>query len=161
MASEHPHEPASVELGPDAFADLRLDRQVCLALQIADSQITRIYRELLKPLDLTHPQYLILLALWERPRSTMGDLRRALFMDTGALTPLVKRMETAGLLKRSRDSQDERRVWVDLTEKGRELRTAVAGVRQEVARRIPLSPEKLAELRTGLQLLNHALTSRD
>ncbi|HEY8616942.1 MarR family transcriptional regulator [Phenylobacterium sp.] len=143
-----------VSLSPEAYDDLQLDRQLCLAVQICDSQITRIYRELLKPLGLTHPQYLVLLVLWELPRATMGDLRRALCMDTGAITPLVKRMEAEGLLKRSRDQADERRVWVDLTDKGRKLRDAVAGVRQEVARRIPMSAAELGELRSVLQRLN-------
>jgi DNA-binding MarR family transcriptional regulator len=138
----------------DAYDDLQLDRQLCLAVQIADSQITRIYRELLKPLGLTHPQYLVLLVLWELPRATMGDLRRALCMDTGAITPLVKRMEADGLLRRSRDTADERRVWVDLTDRGLNLRDSVAHVRQEVARRIPMSAEELGELRTVLQKLN-------
>ncbi|WP_374469099.1 MarR family winged helix-turn-helix transcriptional regulator [Phenylobacterium sp.] len=141
-------------LTPEAYADLQLDRQLCLALQISDSQITRIYRELLKPLGLTHPQYLVLLVMWERERCTMGDLRQALCMDTGALTPLVKRMEADGLLARSRDTADERRVWVDLSERGWALRDEVAHVRQEVARRIPMSAAELGELRSILQRLN-------
>ena len=143
------------------YPELCLDSQLCLALQVADSLITRIYRGLLKPLDITHPQYLVLLALWERPRSTMGDLRQALRLDTGALTPLVKRMEAAGLLKRSRDTADERRVWVDLTERGWALRDEVAAVRREVGRRIPLQPEQMASLRGTLQELNRALLAAD
>ncbi|MCR5879033.1 MarR family winged helix-turn-helix transcriptional regulator [Phenylobacterium sp. J367] len=141
----------------EAYADLQLDRQLCLALQISDSQVTRIYRELLKPLGLTHPQYLILLVMWEHRRCTMGDLRRALAMDTGAITPLVKRMEADGLLARTRDSKDERRVWVDLTERGWALRDDVAHVRQEVGRRLPLSPDEISELRRVLQRLNARL----
>lgn len=151
-------DPASVTALPsEAYEDLRLDRQLCLAVQIADSQITRIYRGLLKPLGLTHPQYLVLLVLWERPECTMGDLRQSLCLDTGAITPLVKRMESAGLLKRVRDTADERRVWVRLTDKGLALRDRVAEVRQEVGRRIPLAAAKLAELRATLQDLNAAL----
>lgn len=144
-------------LTDEAYADLQVDRQLCLALQIADSQITRVYRELLKPLNLTHPQYLVLLVLWEGPRCTMGDLRRALCMDTGAITPLVKRMEVDGLVQRSRDTADERRVWVDLTDRGRNLRGDVARVRREVGRRIPLTPEEIADLRSVLQRLNARL----
>ncbi|MCR5874869.1 MarR family transcriptional regulator [Phenylobacterium sp. J426] len=144
-------------LGEEAYGDLQVDRQLCLALQIADSQLTRIYRELLKPLGLTHPQYLALLVLWEKSRCTMGDLRRTLCMDTGAITPLIKRMESEGLLRRTRDTEDERRVWVDLTPKGWGLRDDVARVRREVKRRLPLSPDELADLRNALQRLNAQL----
>ncbi|RAK56790.1 MarR family winged helix-turn-helix transcriptional regulator [Phenylobacterium deserti] len=143
--------------GLPPYPELCLDSQLCLALQVSDSLITRIYRNLLKPLDLTHPQYLVLLVLWERGRCTMGDLREALHMDTGAITPLVKRMESGGLLKRTRDTQDERRVWVDLSERGWELRDQVAEIRREVGRRIPLTGEELAELRSTLQVLNAAM----
>lgn len=145
--------------GRPPYPELRVDAQLCLALQVCDSLITRIYRGLLKPLGLTHPQYLVMLVLWERPRCSMGDLRHALVMDTGAITPLVKRMEADGLLRRSRDSIDERRVWVELTPKGEALRDRVAEVRREVGRRIPLSEGQLADLRSTLQDLNESLKS--
>lgn len=143
------------------YPELGVDEQLCLALQITDSLISRIYRGLLKPLGLTHPQYLVLLVLWEGDRRTMGDLRATLNLDTGAITPLVKRMEAAGLLRRSRDTADERRVWVDLTDRGWALRDEVAAVRREVGRRIPLSPKALADLRATLQRLNGALLDHD
>lgn len=158
--ARHPQELSETTRRPaglPAYPELCLDSQLCLALQVSDSLVTRIYRGLLKPLDLTHPQYLVLLALWERGRCTMGDLREALHMDTGAITPLVKRMEASGLLKRSRDTLDERRVWVDLSEKGWALRDKVAEIRREVGRRIPLSAPELAELRSTLQALNAAM----
>ena len=84
----------------------------------------------------------------------MGDLRRALCMDTGAVTPLVKRMEANGLLKRSRDVADERRVWVDLTDAGWALRDKVVEVRRGVVARLPLSGDEIAAMRAGLQALN-------
>lgn len=137
------------------YTDLHLDKQLCLALQIASSHVTRIYRGLLEPLGLTHPQYLVLIALWERSdRCSMGDLRRGLCMDTGAITPLVKRMEFAGLLARSRDASDERRVWVDLTDAGWALRDKVLAVRRGVVERLPLSGDQIAALRASLQGLN-------
>jgi MarR family transcriptional regulator, organic hydroperoxide resistance regulator len=155
------HEFSPAPLGDDQaspYRDLLLDNQLCLALQVSSSLVTRIYRALLEPLGLTYPQYLVLIALWERTeRSTMGDLRRALHMDTGALTPLVKRMGESGLVKRSRDVADERRVWVELTDRGRALRKPVAEVRREVVRRLPLSDADLADLRGRLQSLNAAL----
>ena len=137
------------------YADLYLDQQLCLALQISSSLVTKIYRALLEPLGLTHPQYLVLIALWEQTeRRSMGDLRRALCMDTGAVTPLVKRMEANGLLKRSRDVADERRVWVDLTDAGWALRDQVVEVRRGVVARLPLSSEEIAAMRAGLQAFN-------
>lgn len=143
------------------YQDLSLDQQLCLALQIATSEVTRIYRELLEPLGLTYPQYLVLLALWERPRSTMGDLRRALNMDTGTLTPLVKRMEKAGLVVRVRDSSDERRVWVDLNQPAWALRDKLKDIRTEAVRRLPLSSDQLGGLRATLQAMNEQLLKKD
>lgn len=138
-----------------AYADLHLDKQLCLALQISSSLVTKVYRGLLEPLGLTHPQYLVLIALWEQTeRCSMGDLRRALCMDTGAVTPLVKRMEANGLLKRARDDADERRVWVDLTDEGWALRDRVVEVRRGVVARLPLSGDEIAAMRAGLQALN-------
>ncbi len=142
--------------------ELYLDKQLCLALQISSSLVTRIYRGLLEPLGLTYPQYLVLIALWEQTeRVSMGALRRSLCMDTGALTPLVKRMEAAGLLTRSRDEADERRVWVDLTEKGWSLRDEVADVRREVVKRLPMPGAQLAELRSVLQQMNDAILAAE
>ncbi|MBQ1562283.1 MarR family transcriptional regulator [Caulobacter sp.] len=143
-------------VGPTSdYTDLRVDQQLCLALQIASSLVTRIYRGLLEPLGLTHPQYLVLIALWERQeRCSMGDLRRGLCMDTGAITPLVKRMEAAGLLTRSRDVVDERRVWVDLTDAGWSLRDKVLAARGSVVEQLPLSDDEIATMRASLQAFN-------
>jgi len=147
--------PPVVTPADPSYADLHLDKQLCLALQISSSLVTKIYRGLLEPLGLTHPQYLVLIALWEHTeRCSMGDLRRALCMDTGAVTPLVKRMEASGLLKRSRDVADERRVWVDLTDTGWALRDQVLEVRRGVVARLPLSGDEIAAMRAGLQALN-------
>ena len=140
------------------YQELHLDNQLCLALQISSSLVTRIYRGLLDPLGLTYPQYLVLIALWERKqRTSMGDLRRLLCMDTGALTPLVKRMEGLGLVQRSRDEADERRVWVDLSEKAWALQDDVVNVRREVVRRLPMSESQIVELRAMLQSMNQAI----
>ena len=150
--------PRPLTAGDCGYQELHLDNQLCLAIQIADSLVTKVYRGLLEPLGLTHPQYLVLIALWERTeRCSMGDLRRGLCMDTGAVTPLVKRMEAAGLLRRSRDSADERRVWVDLTEAGWALRDRVLEVRRNVVARLPLSDDQIATLRSSLQSLNAAM----
>ncbi|WP_319641217.1 MarR family transcriptional regulator [Novosphingobium sp. KCTC 2891] len=109
---------------------LRLDRQLCFPLYAASNMLTRAYRPLLEELGLTYPQYLVLLVLWERAPRMVGEIGHQLFLDTGTLTPLLKRMETAGLVTRQRDPEDERRVIVSLTDKGSTLR--------EAAREIPL-----------------------
>ncbi|MDO9609369.1 MAG: MarR family transcriptional regulator [Brevundimonas sp.] len=147
---------------PADFAELHVYQQLCLALQTSSSLITRLYRRLLGPLGLTHPQYLVLIALWEFERPmTMGDLGDRLSMDTGSLTPLVKRMETAGLVSRKRDTRDERRVWVEPTPKGSSLRDDVLSVRREVVRQLPVTGEQIAALRRLLQDMNEALVQAD
>ncbi len=157
----HADQTAAVAPAAQAYADLHLDKQLCLALQISSSLVTKVYRGLLEPLGLTHPQYLVLIALWEQTeRCSMGDLRRALCMDTGAVTPLVNGLEANGLLKRSRDAADERRVWVDLTDAGWALRDKVLEVRRGVVARLPLSGDEIAAMRAGLQALNAGMLAR-
>ncbi len=146
-------------IAPDDLAELHVDQQLCLALQTSSSLITRLYRRLLTPLGLTHPQYLVLIALWEFDRPmTMGDLGDRISMETGSLTPLVKRMEAAGLVTRKRDERDERRVWVETTAKGNGLRHDLLRVRREVVHQLPVTSEQIAALRRLLQDMNEALT---
>lgn len=101
---------------------LRLDRQVCFPLYAATNLINRLYTPVLRELGLTYPQYLVLLVLWEEEPQTVGSLGARLYLDSGTLTPLLKRMEAGGLIKRQRDPNDERRVLVTLTGQGRTLR---------------------------------------
>lgn len=144
------------------FTELHVDQQLCLALQTSSSLITRLYRRLLGPLGLTHPQYLVLIALWETESPmTMGDLGDRLSLDTGSLTPLVKRMEAAGLVSRKRDTRDERRVWIEPTAQGSALRDDVLSVRREVVRQLPVTGEQISALRRLLQDMNEALIQAD
>lgn len=139
-------------LAEERIPDLEIDAQLCLALQTTGSLVTRLYRRLLDPLDLTHPQYLILLALWETEGPvTMGEVGRRTHMEAGALSPQVKKMEAAGLLDRRRDDKDERKVWVQPTAKAWSLRPQVLDVRREVVERLPLSEPQIAQLRDLLQ----------
>ncbi|TSE37089.1 Organic hydroperoxide resistance transcriptional regulator [Tepidimonas fonticaldi] len=107
-------------LDPDAA--LRLDHQLCFALYSASLAMTRLYQPLLNALGLTYPQYLVLLALWEQDDVTVSVLGDRLGLDSGTLTPLLKRLEAAGRLQRVRDAADERRVRVRLTADGRALK---------------------------------------
>ena len=112
-----------------SYPQLALDQQICLPLYAASRAVTRCYGELLAEVGLTYPQYLCLLALWEADGPLgVGELGILLHLDSGTLTPLLKRMEAAGLVTRGRDSADERRVLVSLTDDGWALRERVADV---------------------------------
>lgn len=144
---------------PDDLSELHVDQQLCLALQTSSSLITRLYRKLLAPLGLTHPQYLVLIALRELDGpTTMGDLGDRISMETGSLTPLIKRMEKAELVTRKHDDRDERRVWVQATTKAGELRHELLAVRREVVRQLPIRPDQIAALTRLLQDMNEALS---
>jgi len=99
-----------------------LDQQLCFALYSASGLMTKLYRPLLDPLGLTYPQYLAMLVLWERAPSTVGALGETLGLDSATLTPLLKRLEAAGLIKRTRGKHDERQVLIALTAEGAALR---------------------------------------
>src|SRR4051812_23403163 len=101
---------------------LALDRQVCFALAAASRAVIGLYRPVLQPLGLTHPQYLVMLALWERSPRRVRDIGDALLLDSATLSPLLRRLEASGLITRVRSAADERALDVELTEKGRELR---------------------------------------
>jgi DNA-binding MarR family transcriptional regulator len=128
------------------YDPLRLDHQLCFPLYAATNLLQRIYRPLLEPLGLTYSQYLVMLVLWERGPVNVGDLRRCLHLDTGTLTPLLKRMERAGLVTRRRDAADERRVVIDVTEHGRALRARAEGVPLALAQNLALPIDEGARL---------------
>ena len=98
---------------------LRLDNQICFAVYSAAHAFNRVYKPLLDRLGLTYPQYLVMLSLWERDGVPLKDIGERLFLDSGTLTPLLKRLETAGLVKRTRSTEDERQVLIALTPQGR------------------------------------------
>jgi DNA-binding MarR family transcriptional regulator len=130
------------------IADIpRLDQQLCFALYSAVNRVTRLYRPVLAALGLTYPQYLAMLALWEKSPRTVGALGEALDLDSGTLTPLLKRLEKQNLVLRRRDPGDERRVIVELTEGGRALRARAAEVPASLACKIALPPTELIDLR--------------
>ena len=112
---------------------LELDRQLCFALYAASLAMTKRYKPLLEPLGLTYPQYLVMLVLWQDNGLMVSQLGERLALDSGTLTPLLKRLEASGLVLRLRDSADERRVMVQLTSTGRALRTKAARVPAAVA----------------------------
>lgn len=106
----------------DPARALQLDNQLCFALYSTSLAMTKVYKPVLEALNLTYPQYLVMLALWEQDGLTVSDLGEKLYLDSGTLTPLLKRLEAAGLLGRLRDAADERRVRIQLTAAGRDLK---------------------------------------
>ncbi|HEX6038926.1 MarR family transcriptional regulator [Longimicrobium sp.] len=135
---------------PPGADDLRLERQLCFALYSAANLTTRLYRPLLEPLGITYPQYLALMALWERAPRSVGELGTALGLDSGTLTPLLKRLEAGGLVTRARDAADERRVLVDLTPAGRDLRARACAVPEALRCGLPMELEDAGALRDAL-----------
>ncbi len=107
---------------------LLLDNQLCFALYSTSLAMTKLYKPLLEALGLTYPQYLVMLVLWERDGLMVSELGERLFLDSGTLTPLLKRLEASGLIARIRDVQDERRVHITLTQTGRALKTEAAQI---------------------------------
>ena len=131
-------------------AMLKLDNQLCFALVTAARNVVAIYRPILEPLGLTHPQYLVMLALWERSPRPLGDLAADLAMEPPTLSPLVKRLEAQGLVSRARSSRDERVLDVGLTATGRELRERALAVPAQVMAATGMDAAQLAALRDAL-----------
>lgn len=138
--------------------DLRLGQQLCFALYAASRAAVNLYRPVLEPLGLTYPQYLVLLVLWERGDTSVKDLGGALMLDSGTLSPLVKRMESAGLVRRTRRVDDERSVLVSLTPAGRALRRQAAAVPTTIAAAAGLPEADLADLRDRLVALTQSIS---
>jgi DNA-binding MarR family transcriptional regulator len=132
--------------------DLELDRQLCFALYAASRAVTQAYGPMLGELGLTYPQYVALLALWERPDEpmTVGDVGRRLRLDPGTLTPLLKRLETMGYVSRKRDTADERRVLVQVTEAGLALKQRAQPIPRRLIRETGLPVSDVADLRERL-----------
>ncbi|MEU9837031.1 MarR family transcriptional regulator [Streptosporangium sp. NPDC048047] len=130
----------------DISEALRLERQVCFALAVASRGVIGVYRPLLQPMGLTHPQYLVMLALWEHDQLSVKELSKLLRLDPGTLSPLLKRLEAIGYIRRRRDSQDERVLAITLTPEGRRLRSEAERIPPSVARRLGMDLEELQEL---------------
>lgn len=129
---------------------LRLENQLCFALVTAARNVVAIYRPILEPLGLTHPQYLVMLALWERSPRSLNDLAADLALDPATASPLVKRLEKEGLVARERSTQDERRLDIGLTDTGRALRARAVDVPGQVMAAVHVDIEQVAALRDGL-----------
>lgn len=136
---------------------LQLDQQLCFPIYAASNLLGRLYRPQLEALGLTYPQYLVMLVLWEAGTQSVGELGGKLFLDSGTLTPVLKRLETAGWVRRERSKKDERRVEVSLTDAGKGLKQSVINVPQALFCLIGLEPESLVRLRGDMKKLVAAL----
>ena len=144
--------------GPDL---LRLDNQLCFALYAATRAITKTYREKLGPMGITYPQYLVLIVLWEGDGVTITDIGRRLMLDSGTLTPLIKRLEGMGLVHRERGTVDEREVRVWLAPKGLDLQDLALEARRFVACRLDMTETEILAMRTDLMALISNLGAED
>jgi DNA-binding MarR family transcriptional regulator len=145
----------------DLKPNLLLDEQLCFALYAAQRRMTATYRPLLEALDLTYPQYLVMLVLWERDGITVRELGDRLQPDSGTLTPLLKRLEQANLLSRRRRESDEREVQITLTAAGRDLYERAAEVPRCLAKKLCMSADDFLRLRDELKSLATQLAPTD
>ena len=140
---------------------LALDRQICFPLYAASRALTNRYRLLLEPLGLTYPQYLVMLVLWERGAVGVKELGAALRLDSGTLSPLLKRLQAAGLVERRRSAADERQVLVEPTAAGRALRERAASVPARIASATGLDLAALEELKRVLETVTAGVSAGD
>lgn len=129
---------------------LALERQVCFALVVAARSVVSVYRPLLEPMGLTHPQYLVMLALWEHSPLSVREIGALLQLDSPTLSPLLKRLASAGLVTRTRSNDDERRLIIELTPEGRALRERATLIPPAIVARLGIEISELESLRTAL-----------
>ncbi|MFF2889772.1 MarR family winged helix-turn-helix transcriptional regulator [Paenibacillus sp. NPDC057967] len=132
---------------------LKLDNQICFAIYACSRELTKLYRPLLQELGLTYTQYVTMLALWEQDQVTVSALGARLYLDSGTLTPLLKKLEAAGLITRTRDKNDERNVVIALTEHGKLLREKAVDIPEKLLCQLDASPEEGTLLLSQMQEL--------
>ena len=137
---------------------LALENQVCFALAVASRSVIALYRPVLEPLGLTHPQYLVMLALWQQDPRSVKDLGTALQLEPATLSPLLKRLEASGLIDRRRSPTDERRLDVTLTPQGRKLRTRAESIPQTMIEQLGMPVSELQAMQASLAAIIAAAT---
>jgi len=158
MPRANPSSTAAADARADAW--LALDKQLCFALYSASLAMTKVYKPLLAPLGLTYPQYLVMLALWGSDGQSVSALGEKLALDSGTLTPLLKRLEAQGQVARERDADDERRVIVRLTPAGRQLKIQARRIPQEIGSASGCELSEIVDLTRQLTTMRDALTQR-
>lgn len=140
---------------------LMLDNQLCFSLYVCSKEIIKKYKTLLDPYGLTYTGYIIMLALWEKDNITVKDLGKRLFLDSGTLTPMLKKLEAQDYIKRIRSSSDERNVFILLSNKGRDLKIEAIKIPESLICTLDLDPQYAIELLKGLHQMMHTLESTD
>ena len=154
MPSDH------AQTGEPSPAELHLDNQLCFSVYAAAHAFAQAYKPHLAPLGLTYPQYLVMLLLWERDGRAVNELGQPLHLDSGTLTPLLKRMEKAGLVTRRRSEKDERVMQIHLTETGRALRAKAAHIPRDMLCKVEMTLPEVVELRDTLKTVDGRLRGK-
>ncbi len=146
---------------PSTSAPLELGEFLCFAVYSASHAFNRVYQPLLRELDLTYPQFIAMVLLWEQDGQSVGELGQKLFLQSNTLTPMLKRLETIGYIKRSRDSADERQVRINLTEAGRKLHLVASDIVRSVRNATGLPDKQVEQLTEQVNALRQALESQN
>lgn len=131
---------------PEQFDPLKLGNQLCFPLYVCSKEVIRRYKPYLDPLDLTYTQYITLMALWEHRHISVKELGERLYLDSGTMTPVLKKLESKGYITRTRSKKDERSVYVDLTERGLAIKESAEGIPKQMGACVPLSMEERQQL---------------
>lgn len=142
---------AHTTFDPEAFDALALENQVCFALAVASRGVIGAYRDVLEPLGLTHPQYLVMLSLWGESPQSLGSIARALQLEPATLSPLLRRLEASGYVERRRNPLDERSLAIELTASGTALREQALGVPPRIVEKLGVPIDELEALRDQLK----------
>ncbi len=151
----------NTDLRSDEYDLLKLDNQLCFSLYVCSKEIIRKYKPLLDPYGLTYTGYIILLALWEEDNITVKELGKRLYLDSGTLTPMLKKMEAQGYITRTRSASDERNVYIALTQKGKNLKTDAVEIPKCLICELQLTPQFAYELLQGLHTMMQKLGAGD
>lgn len=143
------------------YDKLKLENQLCFSVYAVSRAITKLYRPLLEELDITYPQYLVMLVLWENETLNLKDLGKKLYLDSGTLTPLLKRLESIGLVKRERSLEDERLLNVSLTDKGIQLKEKAKNIPDCILEAINIDMEKLIKTKAQMDSLLASIMDND
>ena len=146
---------------PKITNTMKLDDQICFSLYLAAKTMTQVYQPVLKPFDLTYPQYIALLVLWERDGISVKDLGERLHLDSGTLSPLLKKLEARGLVERSRDPDDERSVTLVVTQEGHALKRKLQPELDAMACALPVQGSELKSLRDAANAFTRLLLTSD
>ena len=141
----------------DDYSNLKIDNQLCFSLYAASREVIKLYKPCLDKFNLTYTQYIVMLVIWESEKNTVKGIGEKLHLDSGTLTPLLKKLEGMGLVMRYRDINDDRVVIIEITEKGRELKSQMKCIPKEMTSKINLTKNEIESLKYGLDHLLYKL----